>query len=98
MGTPLILEFTTKFVLQVLGGAGAIWGSSELLEFRTSKYQQSQKIWRWIAIVMGLVFFAWWCRQLLAAVVRQKVRRQRRRRNKDDNDGAAKESSPLLTA
>lgn len=46
----------------MLGGAGAIWGSSEVLMLRTP--ENSATLWRPIASVVGFLFFLRWCKQL----------------------------------
>jgi len=46
--------FFAKFVLEVAGGAGAMWGSSEVLTLRNP---QTQETWRWIALAFGVIFF-----------------------------------------
>ena len=38
----------------VAGGAGAMWGSSEVLTLRNP---QTQETWRWIALTFGVIFF-----------------------------------------
>ena len=51
------LEFVqiqaSKFILQVLGGAGALWGSAEVLTFRNSATTTE---WRIASIVVGCIF------------------------------------------
>ena len=51
----------TKFVLQVLGGAGAIWGSSEVLTFRNSVTAPE---WRVASIGFGCIFLIRWFFQI----------------------------------
>lgn len=55
--------FGTNLVLQVFGGAGAIWGFSEVIGFRTP-----DTIWFWrpAAQFVGAAFFARWVLQLNA--------------------------------
>jgi hypothetical protein len=48
------LLFTAKFVLEVLGASGAIWGFSEVLLLRDSS--KNNEIWRIIALVVGGIF------------------------------------------
>lgn len=50
-----------RFILDVLGGAGAIWGSSEALGARTINMLS---FWRPVAIFIGVVFFFRWLWQL----------------------------------
>ena len=53
--------FSAKFVLEVLGAAGAIWGSSEAAALRTSS-----NIWFWrpLALSVGIIFFCRWLLQI----------------------------------
>jgi hypothetical protein len=53
--------FSAKFVLEVLGGAGAIWGSSEAAALRTA-----DNIWFWrpFALFVGAIFFVRWILQI----------------------------------
>eukprot|EP00563_Minutocellus_polymorphus_P015506 CAMPEP_0181055672 /NCGR_PEP_ID=MMETSP1070-20121207/19322_1 /TAXON_ID=265543 /ORGANISM="Minutocellus polymorphus, Strain NH13" /LENGTH=182 /DNA_ID=CAMNT_0023134995 /DNA_START=68 /DNA_END=617 /DNA_ORIENTATION=+ len=59
--TALLQTFAAKFVLEVLGAAGAIWGSSEALGLRNDS-----NVWfvHWLACVVGLVFLVRWLIQL----------------------------------
>ena len=53
--------FAIKFVLEVLGAAGAVWGCSEAIGWRTSK---TLWFWRPFALLIGLVFGIRWMGQL----------------------------------
>ena len=61
------LEFVqiqaSKFILQVLGGAGALWGSAEVLTFRNSATTTE---WRIASIVVGCIFLIRWMLQISA--------------------------------
>ena len=48
----------TKFVLQVLGASGAIWGVSACLTLRN---EETQEFWRTCCLFVGFIFF---CRYL----------------------------------
>jgi hypothetical protein len=50
-----------NFVLDVLGSAGAVWGFSEILLFRTD---ETIGIWRPVAVAVGAVFTLRWMYQL----------------------------------
>ena len=54
MKNDFLLESGQKFISNVLGGAGAIWGSSEVVCLRN---QSNRRLWRGIAGGMGVVFF-----------------------------------------
>jgi hypothetical protein len=58
--------FSAKFVLEVLGGAGAIWGSSEAAALRTS-----YNIWFWrpLALFVGTIFFYRWLLQIKECIL-----------------------------
>ena len=49
-----LLESGQKFISNVLGGAGAIWGSSEVIFLRN---KNNTSLWRGIAGGTGIVFF-----------------------------------------
>ena len=76
-----------KFVLEVLGGAGAIWGSSEALTLRTA--DNSATLWRPIAAAVGGLFFLRWCCQVCREI------QAMCRRDQDDNEDE-KESARLM--
>lgn len=46
--------FSGKLVLEFFGGAGAIWGFSEVLTLRRPA---TQILWRFIALIVGFVFY-----------------------------------------
>lgn len=54
---PFVQTFSAKFLLEVCGAAGAIWGSSHALKLRSPT---SQGAWRCAAIVVGLAFGIRW--------------------------------------
>ena len=59
------LEFAqihaSKFILQVLGGAGAVWGSAEVLTFRNAATTAE---WRITSIIVGFIFLIRWMFQM----------------------------------
>lgn len=59
--TRLFQIFAAKFVLEFLGGAGAIWGYSEVCTFRNP---ETVHTWRFYALTVGLVFFIRWLLQI----------------------------------
>lgn len=46
--------FTARIVLEVMGGAGAMWGFSEVCTLRRP---ETQELWRYIALSVGFIFF-----------------------------------------
>tara|TARA_B000000475_G_C15979151_1_gene440268 strand:+ start:1024 stop:1239 length:216 start_codon:yes stop_codon:yes gene_type:complete len=54
MKNDFVLESGQKFISNVLGGAGAIWGSSEIILLRN---KNNKALWRGIAGGTGIVFF-----------------------------------------
>mmetsp|Transcript_63118 Transcript_63118/g.74628 ORF Transcript_63118/g.74628 Transcript_63118/m.74628 type:complete len:414 (-) Transcript_63118:135-1376(-) len=52
--TRLLQIFGAKIVLEVFGGAGAIWGFSEVCTFRRP---ETQELWRFNALAIGFIFF-----------------------------------------
>jgi hypothetical protein len=49
--------FIVTFILEVLGSAGAVWGSSEIA---TLRHPETNETWRIIASVVGVIFFFRW--------------------------------------
>lgn len=75
----LLQTFGPKLVLEVMGGAGAVWGFSEAIGLRTSA---TNWFWRPITLVAGILFFSRWLGQLLE--FRKQYDRQARRRMQDE--------------
>ena len=61
-GTERLQVFAAKFVLEVMGGAGAIWGFSEAIGWRNL---ENVWFWRPVALTGGFIFFLRWTYQLL---------------------------------
>uniref|UniRef100_A0A7S3QK21 Uncharacterized protein n=1 Tax=Chaetoceros debilis TaxID=122233 RepID=A0A7S3QK21_9STRA len=57
----LLQIFSARLVLEVFGGAGAIWGFSEAIGLRTP---HTIYIWRPTALTFGVIFFVRWCMQI----------------------------------
>jgi ABC-type multidrug transport system fused ATPase/permease subunit len=53
--------FSARMVLEVWGGAGAIWGFSEALTLRN---HETVEFWRHAASIVGVIFFTRWCLQV----------------------------------
>lgn len=87
----LCTTFAAKFVLEVLGGAGAIWGSSEVLALRTPENEAA--VFRPLAAAVGTLFFFRWCWQLYSTLQK---RRQPRNRGKKDATGTNEIESLVL--
>ena len=62
--TAILQTFAVKFVLEVLGAAGAIWGSSEAIGLRT---ETNRPVFHFLACAVGVVFLARWLIQLQRA-------------------------------
>ena len=43
-----------RIVLEVIGGAGAIWGGAEVFTLRTA---DNAEVWRWISVAVGILCF-----------------------------------------
>ena len=74
----LLQTFSAKLILEVMGGAGAVWGFSEVVGLRN---ESNWWFWRPVAKLIGLIFLARWSLQL-----RSKIREVRRRRRSTDDD------------
>jgi len=61
----LCQQYSVKFVLEVLGGVGAIWGSTEAVGLRTSS---TAWFFRPLSLAVGAVFLMRWLVQLRRAV------------------------------
>jgi len=59
--TRLFQIFSAKFVLEFMGGAGAIWGYSEVCTFRNP---ETMDVWRFNALMIGGIFFIRWLLQI----------------------------------
>ncbi len=57
----LLHIFGANLILQVFGGAGAVWGFSEVIGLRTP---ETVWLWRPVAQFVGAVFFARWILEL----------------------------------
>lgn len=53
--------FTARLVLEFFGGAGAIWGFSEVMTFRRP---ETQTRWRFIALTVGFIFYTRYISQI----------------------------------
>jgi hypothetical protein len=62
----LLQIFSAKLVLEVFGGAGAIWGFSEAMTFRVPS---TVWFWRPTALTFGAIFFIRWIMQIQDYVV-----------------------------
>jgi hypothetical protein len=60
MNKDFVVDTGQKFISNVLGGAGAIWGSSEVVCLRN---QNNKRLWRGIAGGMGLVCFGFYIQE-----------------------------------
>lgn len=66
----LLQIFSAKLVLEVFGGAGAIWGFSEAIGLRVSS-----TIWFWrpCALTVGAIFFVRWISQIQDYVTEENI-------------------------
>ena len=65
----LLQVFSAKIVLEVFGGAGAIWGFSEAIGFRVPS---TVWFWRPTALTFGAIFFIRWIMQIQDFVIEAK--------------------------
>lgn len=54
MDSDFILDSGKKFIWDVMGSAGAVWGSSEIVCLRNNT---NRRLWRRISGSVGIVFF-----------------------------------------
>lgn len=50
-----LISLLLRIVLEVIGGAGAIWGGAEVVKLRNA---DNADLWRWLSISVGLMCFA----------------------------------------
>ena len=60
MNRDFVVETGQKFVSNVLGGAGAVWGSSEIVCLRN---QNNRRLWRGISGSTGIVFLGFYLQE-----------------------------------
>tara|TARA_B100001121_G_scaffold307988_1_gene330795 strand:+ start:1102 stop:1314 length:213 start_codon:yes stop_codon:yes gene_type:complete len=60
MNRDFVVDTGQKFVFNVLGGAGAIWGSSEVVCLRNNC---NKRLWRGIAGSVGAIFFGFYLQE-----------------------------------
>ena len=82
--------FGANLVLQVFGGAGAIWGFSEVVGFRTP---ETVWFWRPTAQIFGAVFFARWVLELNTHLEKEEIFGRRK-----EKYGTTEESKLMLAA
>lgn len=63
--------FSAKLVLEVFGGAGAIWGCSEALGLRNTT---TEWFWRPCALSFGAIFFVRWLLQIQHYIVQTRTK------------------------
>jgi hypothetical protein len=66
----LLQIFSARLVLEVFGGAGAIWGFSEAIGLRTP---ETVWFWRPCALIVGVIFFVRWCMQIQDYVLEENL-------------------------
>ena len=49
-----LVALLLRIVLEVIGGAGAIWGGAEVFGLRT---EHTRELWRWISVAVGILCF-----------------------------------------
>lgn len=54
-----------KFILDVIGSAGAVWGFSEVVGLRT---EGTVWFWRPVALLVGVVFLIRWMNQVQGSI------------------------------
>ena len=71
MNKEFIMETGQKFITNVLGGAGAVWGSSEVVCLRNNS---NKKLWRGISVTVGIYFFSLYLNERLHKYYKLKER------------------------
>ena len=60
MNKDFVVETGQKFISNVLGGAGAVWGSSEVMCLRN---QHNKGLWRGISGTTGIIFLGFYLQE-----------------------------------
>jgi hypothetical protein len=76
MDNDFILFSGKKFIWDVMGSAGAVWGSSEIVCLRNCS---NRKIWRGISGGVGIIFFGFYLQE------RMKTFKTLKNNNNDNN-------------
>mmetsp|Transcript_5260 Transcript_5260/g.9661 ORF Transcript_5260/g.9661 Transcript_5260/m.9661 type:complete len:125 (+) Transcript_5260:115-489(+) len=83
----LLQIFSAKLVLEVFGGAGAIWGFSEAVGLRVAS---NVWFWRPCALTVGTIFFARWLCQIQDYIIEEDLQlfggKGEKKLGKDDVD------------
>ena len=66
----LLQIFSARLILEVFGGAGAIWGFSEAIGLRD---QSTIWFWRPCALTVGVIFFCRWVGQIQDYMMEENV-------------------------
>jgi len=87
--------FGANLILQVFGGAGAIWGFSEVVGLRTPS---TVRFWRPCAAFFGVAFFARWVLQLKNHLEKEELffGRHKKRQVKENAEEYVTEESKLM--
>mmetsp|Transcript_23543 Transcript_23543/g.33024 ORF Transcript_23543/g.33024 Transcript_23543/m.33024 type:complete len:114 (+) Transcript_23543:131-472(+) len=85
--------FSARLVLEVFGGAGAIWGFSEAVGLRTT---ETIYFWRPCALSFGAIFFIRWWLQISTFLMETKQSNQKSIANDAHADGGDIETKELL--
>ena len=64
MNEDFVIESGQKFISNVLGGAGAVWGSSEIVCLRNN-CNRNRMLWRGISGSVGVFFLSIYLRERL---------------------------------
>ncbi|KAL7475423.1 hypothetical protein ACHAW6_001333 [Cyclotella cf. meneghiniana] len=66
----LVQIFSVKLILEVCGGAGAVWGFSEAIGLR---HDGTVWFWRPCALAVGAMFWARWLCQIRGFAIENKI-------------------------
>lgn len=89
----LLRAFSVRLVLEVFGGAGAVWGFSEACGLRRDN---RDPFWRAAALSVGAVFFARWLFQLADATCFRRRKRRKRQQQGGLGDAPPRPGTPRV--
>jgi len=92
----LTSEFIPKYILEVWGGVGAVWGFAEVVGLRIP---ETVYIWRPISLTFGVMFFVRYLYQLIQAVkAYRRIPRNKSQNNNNDDDDINKNETEIRTS
>ncbi|MAR51378.1 MAG: hypothetical protein CML42_09660 [Rhodobacteraceae bacterium] len=71
MDNDFILDSGKKFIWDVMGGTGAVWGTSEVVCLRNCN---NRRLWRGISGGIGIIFFGFYLQERIKTLKNNNIR------------------------